>query len=231
MGKLITNPPKPVVRVKVAQTNYKGILNLALSVQAGLTGHAGFYPSPLPSLVDFGADIIDLQTALSKIGTKFNRGGSANLAAVKNAAFLVFNDLTSLAFYVQEIVSASDSPALQKVQISWTGFATKSPKSRIDRMQFVRNVHQSNSKQFPVTLRRISWRRSLGLFKGARAKAYNVYVIMVGVSNPSFLTTTTKTNLLVPTLFGTPALTVTDVIIKPVNAQGEGNGFMIPVKG
>lgn len=240
MGKLITNPPKPVVRVKVAQTNYNGILALALTVQAGFTGHAGFYPSPLPSLIDFGTHITALQVAISHLGSKFNKGGSYHVTACKNAALVVFTDLTALAAYVQEIVSGTDSPALQKVQIAWSGFASKSPKSKIDKMQFVRNVHQSNNKQFPVSLRRVAWRRSLGMFNGVRAKAYNIYAqnsTTQGTFISEFFTTTTKTNIIIPsTLFFKKALTpdnlpIQSVLIKPVNAQGEGNGFVIPVRG
>jgi hypothetical protein len=229
MGRLITNSPKPVVRVKVAQTNYKGILALALTVQAGLTAHAGFYASPVPSLVDFGTDITALETALKSLGSKFNKGGSAAVVAVKNAAFTVFTDLTSLAFYVQEIISADDPAPLQKVQVSWSGFATKSPKSRIDRMQFVRNVHQSNNKQFPVTLRRIAWRRSLGMFSGVRAKSYNIYY--VSTAGTGLLTSVTKTNFIVPFTAPDGTNPITSIIIKPVNAQGEGNGHQIFLKG
>lgn len=236
MGRLITNSPKPVVRVKVAQTNYRGILALALTVQAKLTAHAGFYASPVPALVDFGTDITALKLALKTLGTKSNKGSNADVLAVKNAALVVFTDLTSLAFYVQEIVSASDSATLQAVQISLSGFATKSKKSRIPVMQFVRNVHQSNNKQFPVTLRRIAWRRSLGMFNGVRAKSYNIYGLSgatPGGQVPTFITSTTKTNYLVPTsfIFAGAVAPIDHIIIKPVNPQGEGNGFQIPIKG
>lgn len=229
MGRLITNSPKPVVRVKVAQTNYKGILALALAVQSGLTNHAGFYASPQPPLVTLGSDIIALQAAIAALGTKFNKGGSYHVTTAKNTALAVYNDLTALAAYVQSIVSASNSASLQKVQIAWTGFATKSKKSKVPVMQFVRNVHQSNNKQFPVTLRRVAWRRSLGLFNGVRAKAYNIYALNGVNPIPVFITSTTKTNYLVPSTHAGAA--VTKVLIKPVNAAGEGNGFTINVKG
>ena len=229
MGRLITNPPKPVVRVKVAQTNYKGIANLAQTVHDSMVANVGTFATPVPTMVTFQSDITALKAAIGTIGTKFNKGSHSQLMYVQNCAHAVFNELTSLTAYVQSLIDPDLPADNQRYTISLSGFAVKSKKSKIDKMQFVRNAHQSNNKQFPVTLRRIAWRRSLGMFKGVRANAYNIYAIPA-VGSPIFLTSVTKTNYLVPLL--TPAGTsITSVIIHPVNAQGEGAGCIIPVKG
>lgn len=232
MGRLVTNARKPVVRVKVAQTNYRGIQNLAQTVHDLTLANVATFATPLPTSANLQTDIDDLATAIASIGTKTNRGSSAALQACKDAAFIVFADLTARAAYVQQIVDASESATEQATIIAQSGFATKSAKSRIPVTQFTRNNRQSNTKAFPRTLRRIAWKKSLGFYTGARAKSYNIYATPTGSSTPVFLTSTTKTNYIVPltvNVAGIPTAIET-VTIRQITASGEGNSFTIAVK-
>lgn len=233
MGKLITNSPKPVVRVKVAQSDYKGIRNLAQTVHDLMLANVGTFVLPLPTSVNLQNDIDALSSALSLLGTKNNRGSTSALAAVKNAAFIVFSDLTQRASYVTQILDPNQPAAYQALVISLSGFAAKSKRSRIAKMQFVRSVRQSNTKQYPQTLRRVDWRKSLGLFKGVTIKSFNIYATNTTEAVTVFLTSTTATNYIVPATAWFPpdgTQVINSVRIHPVNARGEGNGFTIHVK-
>lgn len=232
MGRLVTNPPKPVVRVKVAQTNYRGIANLAQTVHDDTLTNVATFATPVPTSAAFQTAITALFTALASLGTKTNRGGSTAKLAVQNEAFNVFAMLTERQAYVQQIVDASTSPADQAVIISQSGFATKSKKSKIPKLQFVRRVRQSNTKQFPHTLRRVDWKQSLGLYTGNRIVSYNIYGLNADRSKTLFLTSTTATNFLAPVTaeFAGGAAPVAYIKIEPINAAGMGNSFTIPVR-
>jgi hypothetical protein len=69
------------------------------------------------------------------------------------------------------------------------------------------------------------------MFNGVRAKSYNIYAIGTVGTAPVFITSTTKTNYLVPTLLPSVTGIITSVIVKPVNSQGEGNSVQISIKG
>lgn len=218
MGKPVYNPPKPVVRVKCSPANFNKVLILGLAVQAGLTGHAGFYPTPL--ITPLGVAITDLQVAIAALGTKHNKGGKANVNICINKTRVLYDQLVILAYYVQNIVSATTSPSLQAVQIGWSGFATKSKKSKIDSMQFPTFCHQLNTKKYPFTLRILKFKKPLGLFTGSKPPAYNVYAVLAGVK----------------TLIATPTKTIHTVTapgtyyVAPLSSSGEGNGQTIVVK-
>jgi len=233
MGKLITNPPKPVVRVKVSQSNYRSLAFLAQTVHDLMLANIATFPAPTPSSVTFQTNIDTLFAAIALIGTKFNKGSHSRLTDCKDAAFVVFNDLTERAAYVQNHLDANDNATFQAVTISQSGFAAKSKRSRIPALQFVRNVRQTNTKQFPHILRRINWRKSLGLFNGVKIAGYNIYA-MNRIAEPGSIThiaSTTKTNFIVPAsaFFNGVSRPITEVVIRPVNASGEGNAFEIPV--
>lgn len=232
MGRLVTNTPKPVVRVNVKQSNYRGILNLAQTVHNAILANIAIFATPTPTSVLFQTHITSLRTAIASLGTKFNRGSKTQLDTVKQAAFVVFGDLTQSAFYVQTIVDANDSAEFQAVIIASSGFAAKSKKSRVPLNQFVTKARQSNSKKYPVTLRRVDWKKPLGNFSGFRPKSYNIYGMTTGNAAMALITSTTATNYLAPATFTLAGLTVPlhTVIIRPVTATGEGNSFRIPVK-
>ena len=232
MGRLITNPPKPVIRVKVSPYNYWGLYNLSNSFCTSVINNVsklGTLGIPFPVISTLTSANIALLAALLTLGTKNNKGSHSDLLNVQSCSFTVYNLLTGFISYYQGYINPSQPPTLQRYIISLMGISTKSPKSKIDKLQIARNVHQSNNKQFPVTLRRIAWRKSLGLFKGVRAKAYNIYAIPA-VGSPIFLTSVTKTNYQVPTTIPGTSTPITTVRIHPVNAQGEGNSVIIDVK-
>ena len=224
MGRLLTNPPKPVIRVKVSQKNYRKVLSLAYAVHGGILANVGTFVTPFPTMVNFNNDILALATAIAALGTKTNKNGKAALTTCINASVLVYHDLIQLAAYVSAVVYESfpNNPFLQAQVIASSGFAAKSPKSRIDTLQFVRNAKQVNNKKFPHTLGYISWKKSLGLFKGTKITGFNVYDVTA--SPHTFLGSTTKTNFTLPA----PVANVNSKIqIRPFNARGEGNGITI----
>ena len=175
MARLITNSPKPVVRVNVAQTNYRGILNLAQRVHDAMTISSAFFTTPTPTMMQLQTDIDGLALDLASLGTKTNKGGKAALDQVQLSSFTVFNDLTQLAAYVQTLVSASTSAALQRVLVSRSGFAAKKKRAKTPLNQFVKGGRQSNSKQFPQTLRRLKWKKPLGNYSKFKPVSYNIY--------------------------------------------------------
>jgi hypothetical protein len=214
MARLISNPPKPVVRIKINVKNFKKVLSLAQSVHTYMVLNVGTFVTPPLTMVNFNNDIVALQAAIAALGTKSNKGGFNALAACSNASEVVFEDLVTLSNYVTSLIQ-SLTPALAKVYISLSGFASKSPHSKVDSLQFVRNVKQYNTKKYPLTSGLIKWKKSLGLFKGVKIAGYNVYV------NGIFHSSATKTIcILDPVLVPT----ISQVTIKPFNAQGEGNG-------
>ena len=220
MGRIVTNPPKPVVRVKVSPNNFNKLYALATSVHAGILANVGTFVTPYPTMVDFKNDADALASAIAGLGTKSNKGGNALRLVCINAATLVHTDLVALAAYVSNVVydSFPKNPTLQAQVIASSGFAAKSPKSKIDRTQFVRFAKQVNSKKFPFTVGRISWKKSLGFYKGAKVNGYNIYI------GGALIGSTTKTNYTLPPV---TVAQLTPVTIRPFNAAGEGNAFTV----
>lgn len=225
MGRLITNPPKAVIRIRIAQNNYKAVLALATTVHASLTADVSDFPAPNPTLVQLGTDITALEAALAALGTKANKGSHADVLNAQAATLTVRNDLVALAAYVNNIISGSASPASQNLLLSRSGFASKSKKSLVPKTQLIRSRGQINSKQYPFTLRRVSWKRPLGLIKGLKLTGYNIY-IQTGAGTPTFLVTQTKTNY----TFNSVPPANSQLIIAPLNARGEGNSFKVPIR-
>ena len=221
MARLVLNPPKPVIRIKVSPRNFKALLAYASSVHDHMFANVAVFLSPSPTLANFAIDIGALASSIATLGTKTNKGGSSALASVKFRATAVYTDMIALANYVTNFVTvANTSPVQAANTIALSGFATKSPKSKIDTLQFVRSAKLVNSKKFPFTTGTITWRKCLGLFKGVKISGYNIYV------NGTFSGSTTKTNYVLPPV---TAAAIQQVSIRPFNARGEGNAFLFSV--
>lgn len=216
MGRFITNPPKPVGRIKIGISKYMAWLALAQIVVDRMTTNVATFPAPNPTLATVAGDITVLQTAVSALGTKSNKGSHPAVLAVRLATLTIQTDLLALLAYVTNIMNADNRPAANKVILSQSGFAAKSVKSTVPKMQFVTFARQTNNKQFPPTTGRINWRRPLGLLKGLKVSGYNIYTGGV------LIATTTKTNFT-----PTPGVRNQVYTIHPMNARGEGNGFTI----
>ncbi len=218
MARPETNPRKPVVRVKISPLNYRKVLALALTIQAGFYGHAGFYPSPNPSLIDFGVAITAFKLALTKIGTKSNKGTAAALVDCKDKCKIVYDMLQQLAIYVGNIVNPLDPPSKQSMQISWTGFATKSPKSKIPPMQFPTFLKALNTPANPWYRHRVDFKKPRGNFKGVLPKGYNVYKVTGTPEVVTFDHSVTKSFTFMQS---------GKYEIRPITASGEGLGQRI----
>lgn len=219
MGRFVTNPPKPVGRIKIPVTKYLVWLALAQIVVDRMTTNVATFPTPNPSLATVSGDIAALEAAIGELGTKPNKGSNAAVLAVRLATLTIQTDLLALLAYVNNVMSADSRPAANRVILSKSGFAAKSVKSTVPKMQFVTHVRQTNNKQFPPSIGRINWKRPLGLLKGLKIAGFNIYADL------NLVATTTKTNYTPPAGLGAQNYT-----IKPFNARGEGNGFKISTR-
>ena len=96
MARLVSQPPIPVIRVKVSPLNYKKILSLAETVGAQLLANIAFYATPSPALATLTTDVTALKAAIAALGTKSNKGSHSAVTAVRSASLTVFNDLNAL---------------------------------------------------------------------------------------------------------------------------------------
>lgn len=222
MSKPVTGERQPQLRLKQNRLAYSLWLVLGNKVKTEMTASVALYPTPNPTLVQLTTHLTALQTTIANLGTRHNKGGKAAIIAVRVAVENVQNDLKLLAAYVLNTLDRSLPASVQAANINASGFTQKDFRSLIPSPQFAKFFKQSNTKKFPSTLRRLSWKKPLGLIKGGRITSYNVYDATTG----AYLLTTTKTNVLMNT--GTLS-SIKKVTIKPMSRTGEGNSFTATV--
>ena len=128
MGKIIINPPKPVVRVKVSPKNFQKVYALAIAVHAGILANVGTFAHPVVTMVNFNNDITALASAIAALGYKFNKNGKAALTTCINASELVYTDLVQLANYVTNVVTTQFRPILfSRLRLSHLVASLQSP--------------------------------------------------------------------------------------------------------
>lgn len=222
MGKPVTQARQPLARIKISPTNYKVWSQLAAKVIAQLTLNVSEFPTPFPTVVQLGTDLTALNAAIAALGTKNNKGGKAEVLAVRAACNTLANDLRLELAYVLNTINKALPPDQQQVLLNQSGFTQANIISKIPTTQFVKFAKQSNTRQFPQALRRISFKKPLGLIKGGQIAAYNVYDAATG----NFLFMSTKTNF---QMTGGALGAISSVKVIPFNNRGNGNSFTIAV--
>lgn len=222
MSKPVTTARQPQIRIKIAKLNYQYWSILAKKVKAMMTANIGLYPTPNPTLVTLTTFITALDTTIAQLGTRHNKGGKAQILAVRVAVTDVQNTLKQLAQYVLNTVDNTLPPQVQAANINDSGFTQKDIRSLIPTVQFVKFAKQSNTKKFPANLRRISWKKPLGLIKGSQLKSYNLYDNATG----TYLMTTTRCNT---EMTGGVLDAVKQIKVVPISRTGSGNAFVITV--
>ena len=222
MGKPVTQQRQPLAKIQISPTKYQLWLRLANIVFAQLTANVVLYPTPNPALTVLTTQITALQAAIAALGTRNNKGGKAAVLAVRVACDDVANTLRLLLAYVLNTIDPTLPAQVQRANLNDSGFTEANIYSKIDVTQFVKFAKQSNTRKFPAALRRISFKKPLGLIKGGQIQAYNVYDAATG----NFLFMSTKTNF---QMTGGTLGTITSVKVTPFNARGNGNSFTIAV--
>ncbi|MFI5159450.1 MAG: hypothetical protein ACHQF4_11330 [Sphingobacteriales bacterium] len=224
MGKPNFNPRLSFSRQKVNQLNFKKLLILAQATHDAILTNAVQYVTPVPTLVSYAAAITALKNAIAALGPKSNKGTMAQLLDCKNKAAILKGLVVQMITYVNNTAQiASSIPATQAAILGLSGFPLRSARSRIPAMNAITGLHLVNSKKYPPNTFTLRWKKSTGLFTGAKPNVYNIYITAIGVT--TFITTVTKALYQVPSGGGTLQI----VTIKPVNAAGEGVGTSIAV--
>lgn len=219
MGKPVTNPVKEQLRVKIGALNYKALISLGDSVVLHLSGNL-IFPSPAPPLIDLSTAIANLRATNTLIGTKRNKGSKSDVIACRTSATTLRAVLIQLAGYVLSTLSPNASVPDYNAALATAGFALKSKRSRVAKMQSVTFIQQNNNAKFIPSDGRIKFRKPRGLLKGLVVDGFNVYKggVLVGTTTATFFLTGQAVN------------TVGSYIVRPFNARGEGHATNITVR-
>lgn len=196
MARYINAPRKTLLRIKQNANGYRKLHGLAISMVAQLTGNADF-PTPSPALATVTTAADALRDAMALLGQKRNRGSKSDFADCNQKAQALKTLLGSLISYVQNTAydNEPNDTRAAGTQLSTSGAGLKlQPRKTKAVLTAVRNLHQVNNKNFPMTSNRLSWSRPTGLIKGKRADSYQV----VDVDADVVIATTTATNCTVP---------------------------------
>lgn len=220
MGKNITQPQKAVLRLKINTLGFDALISLARTVVVRMTINVAVFATPDVPLATITTAADALQVAKSGHGTKRNRGSKAEYTDLIVKANTLRVLLIGEVGYIYNTLSPTADVPLYNAQLLLAGFSAKSKRSRVARLQNPRFMRQTNNKTFNSTLRRINWRKGLGLLKGLPVAGYNLYW------GGKLQATTTKGNFVIPSGAGSPVI----VNVVPFNARGEGNGIAMTVR-
>lgn len=221
MGRPINNIRKAILRIKTSTSAVQKLVQIGETVVLKMTGNANF-ATPSPTLVNLTAATTDVKLAMAKTNYKRSRGSKADQLDTVQKATTLKNLLLAELDYVANtaiIAEPQAGPAYNAI-IASSGFALRSVRSITPKTQIATMVRQSNTKQYPLEVHRLDWRRPLGLIKGQPVAGYNISHAGVIVA------TTTKTNWVPPVGTAFPY----DVMITPFNSKGSGNSFFATIK-
>jgi hypothetical protein len=228
MGKLLLNPRRPLLRIKINSLNYRKVQALLASVIANLTLNVGTFPTPSPTVIELTALQTALQSALNGLGTKKNKGSHAQVLAAKEASLAAKNGLVLALGYVQTTIALNAPPAVVAAQLALAGFAFRKVKGLLKggAPQMVSFLRQTNNRTTPYINGQLKWRKPLGSIKGSKLAGYRIYQT-IGTAPEQYFGTVTKTSALVTTpALGTPIV----YRIVPFSSRGEGVSMSITVK-
>ena len=144
------------IALKLKQRNFSSLHALGRTIVKGLAAHVSVYPNPNPTLAVAGGHLNDLQGAITKWGTKGNRGAKKDLLKLREVRDVVKKDLFQLACYAANITP--NNPLM------WTaaGFPLKSLPHKIGILQAVCNLRQFISRDVAQGTIKLKWEKPLG---------------------------------------------------------------------
>ena len=227
MGKLVNNPRRALLRIKVSPKNYRAILALLRSVITALTTNVIQYPTPAPTVIELTALAATLQTALNGLGTKKNKGSHAAVLFAQDAALAAKNGLSLELAYVGTTIALNAPPSEVAATYALAGFGFRKVKGLLKggAPQMPRFVRQTNNRQTPSILGQIKWRKSAGTIKGAKLAGYAIHSGSPATPQ-NFVQNTTKTVAAFPQALGAS----TTYTIIPFSSRGLGVPFTITIK-
>lgn len=227
MGKLLNNPRKALLRIKINNLNYRQVYALLQSVIAKLTLNVALFPTPSPTVIELELINTGLQTAIAALGTKKNKGSHAAVLQVKDSSLAAKSALILELAYVNTTISLDAPPATVAAQLALAGFGFRKVKGLLKggAPQIPRFVRQTNNRQTPSILGQIKWRKSAGTIKGAKLAGYAIHSGSPATPQ-NFVQNTTKTVAAFPQALGAS----TTYTIIPFSSRGLGVPFTITVK-
>jgi predicted phage tail protein len=212
---------KPTTIVGVKISDYAGIENMGNRVVASLTGNPSF-TTPVPALATVSTDITALETAISNWGPVHNRGSHADLLALRDAARTVYNDLLSLAQYVQttaQVAAGSDYTAMAAI-IGTSGFGIKNPPMPQGLLGSPQNLHRMFQNSVSLYTPKLKYKKPIGLTSPNNVKSYQILRNTVNnILTATVIGTSTKTSFIDVTA---AAGTQYYYWVKGVNSAGPG---------
>lgn len=223
MGRPITALRKANIRIKVNKEGYTKLVQLGQTVHNQLLANIADYAIPLPTLVALQAAVTALRTAASFMGHKRNRASKAQKddAQLKATSLrLILDELKNYVLNTVTVAFGNQSPERAEL-LARSGFGFADTRSINRHAQIPRFMRQTNNSIFDGNSNRINWKRPIGMIKGAKVAGYNVYV------NGKLTLTTTKCNAVITP---PPGGAIVNLVVKPFNSRGEGNGLYTSLK-
>lgn len=174
MGHPVVNKGgKGVTLRQITFSSYKKLIALAATISSKMGAASAFYAAPTPDLTDLDTAAATLQVSASVLGHKRNRASKAQLLQAQSDANVVRYLLQQLLTYATNTcydAFPADPYAFSAAAAS-SGFSIRLPK-KVKHISQARWVKQTTTTEFPAAMMRLTWRRGLGLIKGAPIAGY-----------------------------------------------------------
>jgi len=213
---------KPIISIRLRQTDYAGLVTLGNELVAGLTGNGNF-TTPLPTLVALQAAITDVEDAITTWGPKGSRGPKSALLDLRAKAITLSQIIKSLSQYVQNTAqtTAGSDYATMAAIMSTSGFDVVTSRNPQGPLQAVENFRKVTTPKVNYYQVKLMWRKPLGLTTRSNVKSYNVLRSATPVLSAAVkVGATTRTSFVDTNDTGTPQTWHYWVV--PVNGAGEG---------
>jgi hypothetical protein len=212
---------KPTTTLNVKKSNYEAVVNLANRVVGSLTGNLNFL-TPIPALATVQTDITSTINAIAAWGPVGNRGSHAQLLALRADANTLYNDLLTLAAYVQNTAQATagnDYVSMAAI-IGSSGFSIKNPPAPQGILGAPQNLHRFFANAISLYTPKLKWTKPIGLTSANNVKSYQILRSLTNnILVATVIATSTKTSFI-----DTSALAATQYYywVKGVNTDGAG---------
>lgn len=166
--------------------------------------NSSYFPSPTPDMGVFGSNNLALTNAIAIWGPVGARGSHADHIALLAANAIVYNDLVTLAAYVQSLTDLSQPYTTQATFITLSGFGVKNLPTPQGLLGVPQNFHQVFSNNVDSHTPWLDWKKPTGLTSPNNVASYEVFRSLLNTQPILSIATTTETKFIDtdPTLVG-----------------------------
>src|SRR5262245_36968239 len=145
--------PKARLSLRFSHLNFRGVLDLANAVNAGLTAASGTYTTPFPTLITLSTAATALDAAITKWGPVGNHGSHADHVDLVAKSTTVKQILVQLALYCM------NTTPYDAVNLATTGFTLRNVNTPQGQLQKAEDFHQFISPKLNPGQIKLKWKK------------------------------------------------------------------------